>query len=227
MIETVYSRRSIVIATLFIGALLAMKVPADEAFRYSGTESGHTPVFETRGPWIMYWSIRSEYAEMASIELRVYDAATGDFLGTVQNDAGGRGGRRLFQKAGRFQVRVVSQALSWDIEISEIDSDRAAELSRASEGRATLEDSASRESRRVPADAFVSWRPEGDSILLLFARDETTGYRVHFDAPCKGLASATALSFVATPGGPERYDSIMLENGTRCYFGRVIPTVFD
>ena len=35
------------------------------------------------------------------------------------------------------------------------------------------------------------------------------------------------LDFIALPGGPERYDSILLEDGTRCYFARVVPTVFD
>ena len=138
------------------------------------------------------------------------------------------GGRRLFERAGRFQIQVISRALSWDIEITETDSAHASALKRASEGRSTLEDTASVESRRVPADAFASWRPVGDSTLLLFSSDETTGFRIRFDEPCTGLAGATALSFLSLPaGGPERYDSIMLEDGTRCYFGRVTPTIFD
>ncbi len=196
--------------------------------RFSGSESGRTPVFETRGPWLLYWTVRSEFPEMASIEMRVYDAASGDFLGTIQNDDGKEGGRRLFESAGSYQVHVIAKALAWDIEITEIDRDRAATLKRASEGRATLQDSASTEARRVRADAFASWRPVDDSTLLLFSRDEATGFRILFDAPCSGLAAATALSFIeASAGGPERYDSIMLDDGTRCYFGRVIPTVFD
>lgn len=217
---------STIAACLLLGALLWSPAPADDAIRFSGSESSHTPVFETSGPWLLYWSIRSEFPEMASFEMRVYDVASGEFLGTVKNSDGTTGGRRLFEHAGSYQVQVMSKALTWDIEITE--TGRAEELKRASEGRTTLQDAASAESRRVPADAFVSWRPVDDSTLLLFSRDETTGFRIRFDEACTGLAGATALSFISQPGGgPERYDSIMLEDGTRCYFGRVVPTVFD
>ncbi len=214
-------------AVLLFGTLLASSAPAEDAIRFSGTESGRTPVFETRGPWLLYWSIRSEYPEMASFEMRVFDVSSGEFLGTLQNDDGATGGRRLFEHSGRFQIQVISKALTWDFEITETDSARSGELRRASEGRGTLEDAVSIEARRVPADAFVSWRPVDDSTLLLFSRDEASGFRIHFDEPCTGLRQATALSFISVPGGPERYDSIMLEDGTRCYFGRAVPTVFD
>ncbi len=215
-------------AALLVSALLPLLVTGDETRRFSGNESGGTPVFETSGPWLLYWTSRSEFPEMANIELRVYDAASGDFLGSVQNDDGVEGGRRLFESAGRYRVQVIAQAVAWEIEISEIDQRRAAAIKRASEGRSTLEDRVAKEARQVGADAFTSWRPVDDSTLLLFSADDATGFRVHFDAPCSGLTAATALSFIATTGGgPERYDSIMLEDGTRCYFGRVIPTVFD
>jgi hypothetical protein len=215
-------------ACVFSGAMLLSPALGDDTIRFTGTESGRTPVFETSGPWLLYWSIRSEYPEMASFEMRVYDASSGEFLGTVQNDAGKAGGRRLFERGGSYQVQVISEALTWDIEIAETDRARAGELKRASKGRTTLEDAASSEARRVPADAFASWRPVDDSTLLLFSSDETTGFRIQFSEPCTGLARATALSFISQPGGgPERYDSIMLDDGTRCYFARVIPSVFD
>ena len=220
-------RNAGITVALLVSALLPSVVIADETRRFSGNESGGTPVFETSGPWLLYWSSRSEFPEMASIELRVYDAASGDFLGSVQNDDGAEGGRRLFESAGSYRVQVIAQAVAWQIEITEIDQRRAAAIKRASEGRSTLEDRVAKEVRQVDADAFTSWRPADDSTLLLFSADEATGFRVLFDAPCSGLTDATALSFIAaTGGGPERYDSIMLDDGTRCYFGRVIPTVF-
>jgi hypothetical protein len=213
---------------LLVGTLLPLTVTADEARRFSGTENGSTPVFETGGPWLLYWSTRSEFPEMASIELRVYEAASGEFLGSVRDDDGAQGGRRLFESAGSYRVQVIAKALAWDIEIVEVDRQQAESLERASEGRSTLEDLAAKEARQVPADSFASWRPVNDSTLLLFSRDEATGFRVLFEAPCSGLSAAKALSFVgAASGGPERYDSIMLEDGTRCYFDRVVPTVFD
>ena len=64
--------------------------------------------------------------------------------------------------------------------------------------------------------------------LLLFAADKVHGYRVMFSPACPGLSNAKALSFVTEfDQGVESYNSILLDNGTRCYFNRVVPTVFD
>jgi hypothetical protein len=39
------------------------------------------------------------------------------------------------------------------------------------------------------------------------------------------LEKATAVSFVTPQNDPEgSYDSILLDDGTRCYFGKVIPS---
>jgi len=47
-------------------------------------------------------------------------------------------------------------------------------------------------------------------------------------APCPGLTSAKALSFVSPAGMPgNEYDSVLLDDGTRCYFDRVIPTIIE
>ncbi len=83
-------------------------------------------------------------------------------------------------------------------------------------------------SRRLAEATFVSWRPVDDETLLLFAEDETHGYRVTFSPACHGLADATALSFVSVfDTDVESYNSILLDDGTRCYFSRVVPTIFD
>jgi len=165
---------------------------ADEALLFSGSESGRTPVFETSGPWLLDWSIRGDYAQMANFELRLYDAAADEFVGTIAQLEGTGRGLKLFEDAGKWQIQVISEALSWEIEIAEIGSDRAAVLKRASEGQATLEDEAAVAASRVPGDAFVSWRPVDDSTLLLFAGDEATGFRTSFDPPCPGLSDAKA-----------------------------------
>ena len=64
---------------------------------------------------------------------------------------------------------------------------------------------------------------------LLFAADDSHGFRVSFEAPCKGLKETTALTFVSSGMGRdgELYDSIMLDDGTHCAFAKVVPTVFD
>lgn len=200
----------------------------DEALLFTGTGSDRTPVFQTTGPWLLAWSVRSDYAHMTEFEMRLYDAETDEPVGTIAQLEGTGQGLKLFEDAGRWQIEVFSQALTWTVEIAEVGTDEAVALKRASEGRATLEDQASIAASRVPGDAFVSWRPVDDSTLLLFAGDDTTGFRITFDPPCPGLSEAKALSFVSASGpDTERFDSIMLDDGTRCYFGRVVPSVFD
>ena len=86
-----------------------------------------------------------------------------------------------------------------------------------------MSDSTRRAARLVPEASFESWRPEGNNTLLLF-KDGNLGWRISFSPSCSGLESATALSFVMASGdGMGQYDSILLEDGTRCYFNSVIP----
>jgi hypothetical protein len=77
--------------------------------------------------------------------------------------------------------------------------------------------------------AQLEARVGDDNTLLLFTDDETTGLRVTFAQGCTGLTEAAALSFVSasSAGGIEHHDSILLDDGVRCYFDRVYPTVFE
>jgi hypothetical protein len=54
--------------------------------------------------------------------------------------------------------------------------------------------------------------------------DYGVAWRISFSPNCPGLKAATAISFV-TPvvDGADEYDSILLEDGTRCYFNSVTP----
>jgi hypothetical protein len=63
--------------------------------------------------------------------------------------------------------------------------------------------------------------------LLLFS-DFGLEWRATFTPPWPGPKSATALFFVS-PSYParEEYDSILLDDGTRCFFDRVTPTLAE
>jgi len=205
--------------------VLLGSVATADVQRLSGKDSGKPPAFTVDGPWTMDWSTRSDFPLLASIDMRLHDGTTGEFIGMVVELKGTGRGLKLFEDAGTFQVVVVGAFVEWDIEIQEISEERAASLKRNADGRPSLLDSARQASHRVPEGSFQSWRPQDDENLLLFD-DHGTGWRVSFSPACPGLHSATAISFV-TPaaGGLDQYDSILLDDGTRCYFDRVIPTV--
>lgn len=219
--------RRLIAASLFI-VVSATVLAQDDAVVFTGSESGSTADFSTSGPWLLDWSVHSDYPEMTNFEMRLYDASSGDFVGTIAQLEGTGRGLKLFEEAGDFRIQIVSQSLDWELRILEVGTEQAARLKRATKGEATLEDRVQKEVLRVPKDAVASWRAESDRTLLLFDADETSGFRVEFASGCTGLADATAISFVTAPdSGLERYNSILLDDGTRCYFSRVVPTILN
>ena len=171
------------------------------------------------------WSTRSEFPMLASFQIRLYDGESGDYIGMVAEIIKGTGsGLNLFEEAGTFQIVIVATSSEWDIGVEKVSVEQAAAMKRSAEGASSMLDSTRRAARLVPEASFESWRPDGNDTLLLFS-DGEPDWRVSFSPPCPGLESATALSFVITSGDSMgQYDSILLEDGTRCYFTSVTPS---
>jgi len=211
--------------SLLLAAFSLPAIAGDEVTSFEGEGSGRSAIFATSGPWMLDWSISSDFPVIAKFEMRLHDGGTGALIGPVIDVEGTGQGSKLFAETGEFQLTVVATGVQWQVRVTEADPEMAARVVRESEGRPTLADRSAMTSRRVGEGTFDSWRPENDSSLLLFD-DDGTGFRVSFDSPCAGLAAATALSFVTARGATaEEFDSVILEDGTRCYFGRVIPSV--
>jgi hypothetical protein len=178
---------------------------------------------------MLYWYTQSDTTLPKTFELRLYEADSGKYLGTIIQQRIIANGEKLFEDPGRYQVDVVAGNLDWSLVVSEIPAEKAAQLIRESKGQPTLEDTAGRYAKQVAESSFESWRPVDNETLLLFAADKAHGFRVSFEVPCKGLREASALTFMSSGMGRdgELYDSIMLDDGTHCAFAKVVPTVFD
>jgi hypothetical protein len=214
-----------------------------EALRFTGDKTGLTDPFEVAGPWVLDWSVRSKSGlpcnfavwdggeaagQPCNFEMRLLDADSGGHVGTIAQLEGAGRGYKLFEQPGHYRVDVVARNVIWEFLVTPIDEQMAAELKTHTEKGVPLEARSMVASRRVAEGTFQSWRPVDDATLLLFSEDQAHGYRVTFAPACPGLSSAKALSFVTVfDSGVESYDSILLDNGTRCYFNRVVPTVFD
>ena len=211
-------------AILIFSMSLLSGLAAADVQKLSGKDNGMPPAFTVDGPWTLGWEARSDALDLASIELRLRQGMTGEFIGMIAEVKGTGTGLKLFENSGTFQVVVVGTLVEWDIEIEEISEELAASMKRSAEGQPSLLDSVRKASRLVPEGSFESWRPQGDEKLLLFD-DDRAGWRVSFSPACPGLAAATAISFVMTADGGNvgQYDSILLDDGTRCYFERVVP----
>ena len=195
------------------------------AARFEGSDSDRTAAFETDGPWMLDWSTRSDFPLSANFEMRLHDGATGDFIGTIAQLEGVGRGLKLFDEGGSYQIAVVASNVTWELEITDVSEQQAAEIKRRTADEPSLQDATRATLRRVRESTFSEWRPEGNEALLLFDGDGMD-WRATFAQPCPGLDSATAISFVTPPvGSLEYYDSILLDDGTRCYFDRVVPTL--
>jgi hypothetical protein len=220
-----FIRVSSVVLIFWLAA--ATGVVGAETQRFTGEGSERTAVFNMDGPWTLDWGARSSFPLMAKFEMRLLDGKTGRVIGPIVQIEGTANGLRLFEESGSFSIEVVATEVNWSLEIASVSKDLAAEMKRKSEDQATLEDLTKEAVRRLPAGAFSSWRVVDASTLLLFA-DDGMDWRAEFVPPCPGLTAVTALSFVS-PAMPLRdeYDSILLDDGTRCYFDRVVPTIAD
>jgi len=195
--------------------------------RFEGEGNGRTAVFETSGPWMLDWSVSSDLPSLAIFEMRLHEGASGDYIGILAELRGTGSGLKLFEEGGEYQIAIVAHNVAWELEITEVSEEQAAETRRMSQGEPTLQDSSRKALRFVREGTFSEWRPDGNDALLLFD-DNRLRWRATFAQPCEGLESATVISFVTSAaGGLEDYDSILLENGTRCYFDRVVATLLD
>lgn len=192
--------------------------------RLTGSGDGRPPAVTVKGPWLAEWSTTSEYPQLATIEIRLYDADNDEYLGKLAELKGTGNGVRLFESPGTYRFVIIGKFVDWDIRIYEVDAERAAEMRRKAEGRTSTLDASREVSRLVPESSFESWRPAGNDTLLLF-RDGTLSWTIRFDPPCPGLESATALSFLARSmeQGVEQYDSILLDDGRQCRFSSATP----
>ena len=198
-----------------------------EAQNLKGSDNGRPPAFSMDGPWLMDWSTKSEFPLLASIEIRLYDAESGDYLGMIAELKGTGSGYKLFENAGTYQLVIVGTFVDWDIQLSPVDEEQAAVLKRSAEQRPSMLDTTREVSRLVPESSFESWRPQGNDSLLLFDNG-SLAWTVSMSPPCPGLESATAISFVMPTGDDTgQYDSILLDDGTRCYFSSVTPGLMN
>ncbi len=216
----------LVIGLLIVQCGVASAADA-ERVRFVGEGNSRTAVFETDGPWLLDWSIRSDVPLLAVFEMRLHEGASGKFIGSLVELHGTGSGLKLFEQGGDYQIAIVANNVAWELEVIQVSEERAAQIQRLTDGEPTLEESAKATRHLVREGTFTEWRPEGNDALLLFDSNNM-GWRATFAQPCPGLEAATVISFV-TPviGSIEDYDSILLEDGTRCYFDRVVPTLLN
>lgn len=66
-------------------------------------------MFETPGAWLLDRSTRSDDLLPKTFELRLYDAESSEYIGTILQLQENGSGRKLFEDAGQYQMEVVAR----------------------------------------------------------------------------------------------------------------------
>ncbi|MCW8845102.1 MAG: hypothetical protein OQK99_04630 [Gammaproteobacteria bacterium] len=194
-----------------------------QVLRFSGSGSERTPVFVVGSPWLIDWSTESEFPQTGTIEIRLHDADTDRIVGIINQAEGIARGLKLMEDVGKFSIAVDARNVDWIIDITELTPERAAELKEQAATGPSLAERSHQLAKYVPAGSFSGWMAADDSTLVLLGKDGG-GWRVSIAPPCAGLSTAKTLAFVTPMAGSlGHYDSVLLEDGTRCYFERVAP----
>lgn len=217
-----FSLAAYLVACMVAVASAVTAAPETPLAKFSGQNSGQTREFEVKGPWLLDFQVTSEFPELAATLIRLEDGS-GQTLGVVADFAGTGRGLKLFHESGTYRLRITGESSDWRIEISQISEAWAARLEQmTASGRSGPGGRAGGQQKQVFAEAFDGWRAEDDGTLILIGTGAMS-FRVSFGpAGCSKLAGAEALSFVTPEDGPhDVYDSILFDDGTRCYFDKV------
>ena len=189
--------------------------------KFSGHNSEQTVEFDVKAPWLVDFEVNSEFPDLATTVIRLEDTSD-QTIGTVAGFRGTGRGLKLFRTSGRYRLDIASETTEWRIEITEISEAWANRLEQMTATARSDRPKSSELQRQVSANSFRGWHAESDRSLILTGTG-TTNFRVSFGGDgCPGLAAAKTLSFMTPDKGPlDMYDSILLDDGTRCYFEKL------
>ncbi len=213
--------RSQLAAAALLAAVFAGPAPAapgpERIATFSGDDSAATAAFRSEEPWLLSWSVASDAPRAAVIRIRLVDVDTGRHIGDVVDFSGIGSGTKLFRETGRFRFDVSGRFVRWVLHVERTDTATAqAAAGGANTAPARL---------HADPDDFAGWSAVDARTLQLIGGSQGD-LRIRLRTECPGLTSARRLSFVTAPGaGDEAYDSILLEDGTRCYFDDVQPWI--
>lgn len=216
---------------LLFALLVLLAMPAGMAdssgqhrYTYEGNGSGQTPVFRMDSAWLVDWRSNNEFPRTATIELQLLEADSGRVLGIINQAQGQARGLKLIPQSGAFRIAVQARGVQWQMDLIEVSEARAGQLRRQAGHSPDLARRSAQSSRRLPVGPLAGWHAPDDSLMVLSGADGVD-WRLEFSPPCEGLSAAAGITFVSPVGKDDaHYDSILLDDGKRCYFDRVSPS---
>lgn len=93
---------------------------ADTVREFRGTGNSTTAVFTVDSPWLLDWRLDGDYAQLVALDITLVEAPSGRHVGRVLHTKRRGNGVKLFNEAGRYQLRISSTLARWTIKIQQI-----------------------------------------------------------------------------------------------------------
>lgn len=87
---------------------------------FQGTASTTTAEFIVDAPWVLDWRVNGDYSQALGFEISLVDGRTGLHAGRVLKTKTRGNGVKLFDRSGRYRLRIDAALAKWQIKIIEI-----------------------------------------------------------------------------------------------------------
>lgn len=116
-----FRKAQILLGLVFVVAMTPIANGAEELVtEFKGSGSTVTAAFFVDGPWLLDWRVNSDYSRFMAVDIILLDAETGLQVGRVKHKKEPDNGLRLFDKGGRYKVRIDSSHTRWQVKIIQI-----------------------------------------------------------------------------------------------------------
>ena len=114
-----------ILATLGLLFIAIGAEAADTVREFRGTGNTTTAVFTVESPWLLDWRLDGDYAQLVALDITLVEAPSGRHVGRVLHTKRRGNGVYLFEKAGRYQLRISSTLARWTVKIQQLQPEEA------------------------------------------------------------------------------------------------------
>ena len=101
--------------------LASIQAHAEELVKeFRGTGNTTTATFTVDDPWLLDWRLDGDYEALIALDITLIEANTGRHVGRVLHTKRKGNGLKLFNEAGRYQLRISSTLARWTLRIKQI-----------------------------------------------------------------------------------------------------------
>ena len=114
------------LALILVLLVVAPHVLAQELVKeFRGTGNTTTAIFVVDDPWLLDWRLDGDYDALIALDITLIEAHSGRHVGRVLHTKRKGNGLKLFNHAGRYQLRVSSTLARWTLKIKQIEPEQA------------------------------------------------------------------------------------------------------